>query len=75
MIANLFISCLLKLCILLSIKSIYLKQNSMLFFKNEGDVEFLYFFLDTLMALDVQWTVHYCGAICASILKNHIKTG
>ena len=45
MIANLFISCLLKLCILLSIKSIYLKQNSMLFFKNEGDVEFLYFFL------------------------------
>ena len=45
MIANLFTSCLLKLCILLSIKSIYLKQNSMLFFKNEGDVEFLYFFL------------------------------
>lgn len=45
MIADLFTSCLLKLCILLSIKSIYLKQNSMLFFKNEGDVEFLYFFL------------------------------
>ena len=45
MIADLFTSCLLKLCILLSIKSIYFKQNSMLFFKNEGDVEFLYFFL------------------------------